>query len=149
MPIPTEYSSDLDQKMLDSLLTPIQRAGQEQVGQAISGANARGLEGSAEEGSIIGSAQASENEQLNQAISGFQYNLAGQSRQDRLLGNQETYKLEEQGFQSSQAEQEAKFQEQMAQMGYAQQDKMATQQLWQDAVSGFSSGIGKGIGSKL
>ena len=102
-----EYTPEINADYLTQLRQPILDRGTQQVGQARGEALRRGLTGDPFESLRVGAAQNSMNQGLAGAEAGLAYNTAGLRREERLIGEKNTYE-------SAEAEKQRKFQAQMA-----------------------------------
>lgn len=139
-----EYTPELNDRYLASILNPIE----EQRGQAVANARregeAGGLIAQATTGSRIGAAEAAYGKAKRDAISGFNMQVAGMKRGERLTNEQRAYEDE-------QRRKTEKFQRELAAMGYAFADATRNNENRNAHVTGYQglvAGIVPGLASK-
>lgn len=116
MPNASEFSPELSQAYLASLLNPIEERERAEVGAARNEGAAAGLVGQASTGTRIGAAAHNASVAEDNAISGFNLNVAGKQYDERMTD-------ENRAFQDTQRQKSEDFQKSMTKMGYEFQDK--------------------------
>lgn len=106
-----EYTPELSQEYLASILNPIEASGAADEARARSEGQAAGLVGQAAMGSKVGMAREATARAKSQAIAGFNMDVAGAKRGERLTAEQQAY-------QSTESAKDRAFREHMAQIGY-------------------------------
>ena len=106
--MPTPYASEFTNEMSESYLADLlgrsERRTGEDVGRARSEALAGGLGGQAEMGSKVGWARAAGAERESGIVNQFNLDVAGKQREERMIGERQTW-------QSSEAQKERDFRE--------------------------------------
>lgn len=137
-----EFTPEITEDLYNKLSRGIQKRGDLAVGQARGEALARGRAGDAFETSAVGGARAATRQSLADLDAGINFDIAGLSRQERLIGEGRDYA-------SGEAAKERDFREMMAKRGYDwQRDMLNTQNrqsmqaaLWQIPLQGaFKAG---------
>lgn len=157
-PYATEYTNELNQKYLSSLLNPIEEDERAKVAQARNEGVSGGLIAQASTGSRIGAAEAAAGRAKNEAISGFNWEVANTKHSERLTD-------ESRAFTDAERMKMEDFQREMTKLGYAYQsnftnaqnraDKISAQQgavigaiggAASRAIGGYFGGLGKAAG---
>ncbi len=146
----SEFTPEINDKYLASLLNPIDEEQRRAEGRARMEGEAGGLIGKFSSGGKIGAAREGAARAKSDTISKFNWDVAGLRRGERLTGEGRAYESEE-------AKKQREFQEMLAQQGYTAE---AARQRHEDIkgqqgliagglMSAFSSGVGGLAGSAL
>ena len=125
---PIEFGQDMTQDYLASQLNPIETEEQDRIGQARAQGAARGLEGQAQAGAMESGARDWAGTAKNKTISDFNMSLAGMNRDERLRNQGEQWHLQDQAYQSSEAEKDRAFREKLMERGFDQEANMGRAQ---------------------
>ncbi len=136
-PFAAEFADELSSQYLANLLNPIEEKEAEDVGAARREGAAAGLIGQAATGSRIAGAEAAAGKAENNAISGFNMDVANKKYSERMTD-------EGRAFQDTERQKTEAFQRSMAEMGYAfeaSQNQGALNEAKRGQVLGAVSGV--------
>lgn len=135
-----EFTSEMNQGYLASLLNPIEQDEQASIARAKTEGAAGGLGMQAATGSRIGALEAGASTAREGLISKFNMDVAGKQREERLTDEQRT-------FQDLERQKTEAFQKSMTEMGYAFEDSQREAKRKSDNqfnTAGFVSGLASG-----
>lgn len=147
--MPAEYTPEINQDYLANLLKGVDTEAAAQRGRARSEALARGLEGDVFEASAVGAVDSAALNEKSALKSDLAFKMAGLNRDERLMGQQRDWQVEDRNFAATQREADRRLQEKLAVMGFDAARDSAESGLFGDIAGGIIGAGGAALGGYL